>query len=137
MPKIKKIRSAALAAQTERHEPLGQVLQDDENRHKYASAASVRKHFKNRGGGNNDDNDGSEFLDEKTSARILELSKQQQAELDAEEELQRHKQRGLEKSNSEMVVPDSDDEDDAQDEFEDEEYEWVIDWYTIFSFFLF
>jgi len=123
MPKIKKIRSAALAAQTVRHEPLGQVLQDDENRHKYASAASVRKHFKNRGNTNDDNNDGAEFLDAKTSARILALSKQQQAEVDAEEALQRHKQRGVEKSNKEMVVPDSDDEDDGEDEFEDEEYE--------------
>ena len=85
MPKIaKKIRSSALESQKVRHEPLGQVIEDDDHRKKYVArpnhhrglAAQERK---------DDDPDGDNgMLDERTSQRILSLSKTQQLEVESE-----------------------------------------------------
>eukprot|EP00428_Durinskia_dybowskii_P003751 CAMPEP_0170310404 /NCGR_PEP_ID=MMETSP0116_2-20130129/55686_1 /TAXON_ID=400756 /ORGANISM="Durinskia baltica, Strain CSIRO CS-38" /LENGTH=43 /DNA_ID= /DNA_START= /DNA_END= /DNA_ORIENTATION= len=41
MPKVKKIRSSALQSQKARHEPLGQVIEGDEIRGKYAAPIRV------------------------------------------------------------------------------------------------
>lgn len=110
MPKVKKIRSAALASQSVRHEPLGQVIQDDANRDKYAANRQQR-----RSKGRDEDNvneDGNNLLDEKTSARILKLSKMQRLEVDGEEERRRAQAR----NNGAETMPDSDDEDFPEEE---------------------
>ena len=112
MPKIKKIRAAALTSQSARHEPLGQAIQNDENRNKYASTRGLR-----RGRNDNDDGiDGSEFhlMDAKSSQKILKLSKEQRLEVEAEEEIQMQKNR--KQGHSDMVVPDSDDEEEEEQE---------------------
>ncbi|CAB9501846.1 K14797 essential nuclear protein 1 [Seminavis robusta] len=115
MPKIKKIRAAALTSQSVRHEPLGQTIQDDQNRNKYASSRKRRNKLDQLL-----DGDEKELLDEKTSERILALSKEQRQELDAEEELQKNR-----KKQTELLVPDdSDDEDDKEKPFSvEEDYE--------------
>ena len=87
MPKVaKKIGAAALAGRAERHQPLGQAIQDDANRNKYAANKGRRKKKRVR----DDDADGN-LLDARASQRILELSRTQQLEVEAEEEIQRRK----------------------------------------------
>jgi essential nuclear protein 1 len=108
MPKVKKIRAAALDAQQTRHAPLGQVIQDDENHGKYAVVG------RNRATRRNDDEVAEELLDEKTSKRILEISREQQQEVEIEEERERKS-----RSSGKARVVDSDDDD--QEEDEDEE----------------
>jgi essential nuclear protein 1 len=103
MPKVKKIRSAALAAKESRHAPLGQMIQEDENRGKYAAA------IRSRGKKLKDDKEEDELMDEKTTKKILELSREQQLELEREE-----MQRDQRKRNHQ--APGSDDEDDDDDE---------------------
>ena len=119
MPKIKKIRSAALASQSVRHEPLGQTIQDDENRNKFASTRGIRR----RSAGEDGEDENIRLLDEKSSERILKLSKEQRFEVEAEEEIRRQKSR--KQGHSDMVVPDSDDEDEEEEsallDLEDEE----------------
>jgi len=93
MPKVKKIRSAALESQTVRHDPLGQEIVDDANRRKFAS---MSRRQKNKAGSNEEVD---EHFDTKTSQRILELSKAQQLEFQVEDEVQRH--RNIREVNSE------------------------------------
>ena len=94
MPKVKKIRAAALSVQQTRHAPLGQVLQDDEDRGKYAAVGRYRlKPNKGR-----DEENDSLLLDEKTSKRILDLSREQQLEIDREDERQRRRKGGLQEA---------------------------------------
>jgi hypothetical protein len=119
MPKVKKIRSAALAAKESRHAPLGQMIQEDENRGKYASA------IRNRGGKKSkDEKDEDELMDEKTTKKILELSREQQLELERED-MQRDHQR--KRNNNQAPGSDDEDEDDDDDEesvpLEDDEEE--------------
>jgi len=57
------------------HAPLGQVITDDENRQKYAP---LPRRPRKDGGGDSDSDDG--FMDEKTSQRILKMSRDQIAE---------------------------------------------------------
>lgn len=78
MPKVKKIRAPALASQQARHEPLGQVIEGDAIRGKYAAPSGRRKKTK-------DGETEEEFLDEKTTKRILNLTKEQQVELEVEQ----------------------------------------------------
>ena len=70
--------------QSSRHAPLGQVIQDDVNRGKYATSKrgpiGIHKHDDT----NNDHEE--ELLDERTSKRILELGRLQQQEMMQEEE---------------------------------------------------
>ena len=47
MPKAKKIRSNALTSQNARHEPLGQVIEGDSMRGKYAPPSRGRRKKKN------------------------------------------------------------------------------------------
>ena len=106
MPKIKKPRTAAaLTSQTVRHEPLGQTIQDDENRRKYASSRTSRR----RGRGEDAE---ESFLDEKTSGRILKLSKEQRLEMEAEERREARKNQKV----MDKIVPDSDDEEDEEEQ---------------------
>jgi essential nuclear protein 1 len=111
MPKVKRIRAAALAGKR-RQDPLGQVIQDDINKDKYASMRGRHGRHKMKGAKTEDD----ELLDEKTSQRILKLSKQQQLEIEAEEEktrrnqLQRHSTRAGGSSDEDEGDDDDDDE---------------------------
>lgn len=104
MPKVKKIRSAALAGKQSRHAPLGQVIQEDENRGKYAAA--VRNRGKQKEKVDKDDDD---VMDERTSKQILELSREQQLEIEREE-VQQHQ-----RTVNNQPADDSEDED-GQDE---------------------
>ena len=97
MPKEpKKNRSAAIGKST-RHAPLGQVIQDDANRGKYATR-KVPGISNSDSKGNNADVDREDneigLLDEKTSKKILDMGREQQREVELEEEqVQRRKQR--------------------------------------------
>lgn len=109
MPKVKKIRSNALTAQAERHKPLGQAIQEDANRNKFAARKDRRKNREQK-----DDLEG-EFLDEKTSKRILELSREQKLQMEVEEDVQRRKSS---KSLSHEIDLDDDDDDEELQELE-------------------
>lgn len=78
MPKVKKIRAAALLSKAERHKPLGQTILDDETKKKYASSTRRKER-------RNVESKGDKLLDKKTSHRILEMSRQQQLEMEVEE----------------------------------------------------
>ena len=77
MPKEK--RAKALVGQSTRHAPLGQVIRDDEDRAKYATA-KARRAMRDA----DDSDDEHELMDEKTSRRILNLSRDQQLEVEGE-----------------------------------------------------
>lgn len=112
MPKVKKIRAAALASQQARHEPLGQVIESDKQRGKYA--APVRFGRKQRDGQQAEE----EFLDAKTSQKILKLSEEQEREIHAEEH--REHLRKNRSNRDKGTALDSDDED------EEEEIEEIV-----------
>lgn len=100
MPKAKKIRANALVSQQVRHEPLGQVIEGDEMRGKYAAPSRGRR--KNRKSGKDEE----EFLDEKTSKRILDMTRDQQNEIEMEERVRmqkfiKHQQAGVVDSDEE------------------------------------
>lgn len=79
MPKVKKIRSAALESQQARHAPLGQVIDGDKMRGKYA--APIRYGRKKRP----TEEGQEEFLDDKTTKKIIDLSNEQRREIEIEE----------------------------------------------------
>ncbi|KAL3803846.1 hypothetical protein HJC23_004008 [Cyclotella cryptica] len=86
MPKEPKRKMSTKTGHPTRHAPLGQVIQDDTNRGKFATMKKLRS------SANHDDDDevahrgGDELLDVKTSKKILELSRDQQREMQMEEE---------------------------------------------------
>ncbi|EJK47982.1 hypothetical protein THAOC_33259 [Thalassiosira oceanica] len=119
-----------------RHAPLGQVMHDDETRGRYA--VSRKSHMdRRRDGGDRDGDDGgeSELLDERTSRRILELSRDQQREVEEEEaEAQRRdhlrssrkndkqtKKGGKDRQRTARFVDSSDEESEEEEEIEEEE----------------
>lgn len=108
MPKARKIRSNALTSQSVRHEPLGQVIEGDSIRGKYAPPSRGRR--KNRKGENEED----EFLDDKTSKKILDMTNEQKTQMEIEERFEMHRKRDQQG----LVVMDSDDE---EEEVETEE----------------
>ena len=108
MPKAKKIRANALVSQQVRHEPLGQVIEGDEMRGKYAAPSRGRRKTKR---GTEDE----EYLDEKTSQKILDMTRDQQSEMEMEERARR--QRMLQHQHEGVV--------DSDEEYEEEEI--VID----------
>mmetsp|Transcript_16740 Transcript_16740/g.23264 ORF Transcript_16740/g.23264 Transcript_16740/m.23264 type:complete len:448 (+) Transcript_16740:219-1562(+) len=117
MPKTKKNRTAAaLVGHSTRHAPLGQVMQDDMDRDKYAAPSHRNKRNKN---GKNED---EELMDEKSSMRILELSRQQQLEIENEEE-----QSARRKNNKSKEMMDSSDEEYEEESvlLEQDEHELV------------
>lgn len=115
MPKAKKLRAPALASQQVRHEPLGQTIEGDSQKgRKYALSTSRRKRRKDHAG------DG-EFLDEKTSRKILEMSREQQIEEEIDEQRSWHRKKEKEAQSNKGMLDDSDDEGD------DEIEEVVID----------
>jgi hypothetical protein len=79
MPKVKKIRAPALVSQQARHEPLGQVIEGDALRGKYAAPMRGRRKLRKNEEGED------EFLDDKTSKRILDMTGEQELEMEAEE----------------------------------------------------
>jgi essential nuclear protein 1 len=107
MPKVKRIRAAALDAQQTRHAPLGQVMQADESRGKFAVAGKTRPRKDSH------DDQEEELLDEKTSSRILEMSREQQLEIEMEEQRQRRAEKQAKESRR---YADSDDEEEQEDE---------------------
>ena len=88
MPKVKKIRSAALAGKQARHAPLGQIIQEDENRGKYAPAVRNRRPKKDDKEEKDDD-----LMDERASKRILEMSREQQLEMEREDAQRQQRER--------------------------------------------
>ena len=112
MPKAKKLRAPALDSQQVRHEPLGQVIDNDSERgSKYAPVTGRRKRRKDQAGE-------GEFLDEKTSKKILEMSREQQIEEEIDEQRLWHQKNKRQQSQlSEGNLDDSD---------EDEEIEEIV-----------
>lgn len=113
MPKVKKIRSAALAAQTTRHAPLGQTIIEADHRDKFAVVRNRRKVRKGTNTGNDDEEGEESLLDEKTTRKILQLSRQQQLEVEAEEARKERLR------NNKKVFHEEDDEEEESDEEED------------------
>ena len=112
MPKVKKRQSNS--GNMARHEPLGQVIQSEEYQKKYAAPIKVRagKHWREN------DQDEEEYLDPKTSQTILQLSKEQQLSMQAEEE-QATLRSQQERSRRTSGAVDSDDEEEEQEEIEE------------------
>lgn len=110
MPKVKRIRAAALDAQQTRHAPLGQVIQADESRGKFAATGKMSTRPRR-----DSEDDQEELLDEKTSSRILEMSREQQLEIEKEEQRQRRAGEQKQAKESRRYV-DSEDEEEQEDE---------------------
>ena len=120
MPKVKKLKAPALESQQVRHEPLGQVIEGDSQRgSKYAPSTGRRKRRKDQAGE-------GEFLDEKTSRKILEMSREQQIEEEIDEQRSWHqknqRQQQQQAQLSKGMLDDSDD-----DEEDDEIEEIIVD----------
>lgn len=110
MPKAKKIRANALVSQRVAHEPLGQVIQSDELRGKYAAPTRGRR--KSKG-----EKDEEEFLDEKSSKKILEMTRDQQNEVEMEGRARMQKML----QNQQAGILDSDEEYEEEEIIIDEE----------------
>jgi essential nuclear protein 1 len=131
MPKAKRIRSAALAAQLTRHQPLGQVLAQDAAEQAHGKLTSRTKKMK-KGRRSEDDTADDLLLDAKTSQRILELSKRQQLEMETEEhQLQAtdlrpgtNRRSAAPKRPNERQRNDSDDDEDDAEEDDDSNEAW-------------
>ena len=111
MPKTKKIRAAALEGKYARHDPLGQVIANDANQSKYASQNSRRSNRRSATNKGQHDDDG--LLDSETSRKILEIGKQQQLEIQAEEYAERRIKRQEHDSRPQNNDSDDDDEEEA------------------------
>jgi len=127
MPKVNTFKGKRHRSK-DRHAPLGQVMQEDENRGKFAS---VKHTVSSRGtnvvpksnrGKSPDDEEDVSMLDEKTSRRILALSHEQLTEfaLEEQEDHVRSKSKpSQERKKKQEVESDEDEEDDEEDD-EDE-----------------
>jgi hypothetical protein len=104
MPKVKKIRAAALQSQQARHEPLGQVIEGDQLRGKYA--APIRSRRKQSG----DQEVEEEYLDAKTSRKILKMTAEQEMEIQAEEHREFQRQNRPQRDQPSTFDSDEDDE---------------------------
>ncbi|KAG7360012.1 Bystin-domain containing protein [Nitzschia inconspicua] len=123
MPKVKKLRAPALDSQQVRHEPLGQVIDGDANRGKYAVPSRRRRSSK-------EIKQNDEYLDEKTSRRILEMSQEQDLEEELEEQRRwTQQQRKGKRQQNVAAALDSDEEEDeeVEDIFIDEVEEDYIE----------
>jgi hypothetical protein len=116
MPKAKKLRAPALESKQVRHEPLGQAIEGDILRGKYAAPSRGRRKQSNQGAQN------EEYLDEKTSKKILDMSREQQMEEEIDEQRKWHSG-GKQRNNSSMS---NDNDYDDSDEEEVEEIEEII-----------
>ena len=89
MPKAQKDKMSTKIGQSTKDAPLGQVIQDDINRNKYATRKISGMAFSRRMNDNSDDDDGmegeegeeEEMLDEKTSRKIIDMGLEQQREV--------------------------------------------------------
>mmetsp|Transcript_285 Transcript_285/g.700 ORF Transcript_285/g.700 Transcript_285/m.700 type:complete len:488 (+) Transcript_285:123-1586(+) len=135
MPKAKKLRAPALESQQVRHEPLGQTIDGDTNRGKYALPVRGKQHqHQQRRGGVQEGDDGQDvYLDEKTSRRILDMSSQQQLEEDLEQQRQYNNnnnnnngQRGRQQQQRRHPKTSMSDSDDDEEEGDDDEIEEII-----------
>ena len=118
MPKVKKLRAQALDALEVRHEPLGQVIEGDSLRgSKYAPNTSRRKRRKDL------PTESGNYLDEKTSQKILEMSRQQQIEEEIDEQRSLHQQNQLQRRQQQAQMNDSDDEEEEIEEIVIDEVE--------------
>ena len=132
--------SAAISSTVgrERHAPLGQVMQDDIDRDKFATRKISGAAFsRGRGNDNDDEGGGGMMLDGKTSRRILDMAREQRREMELLEEHDEGRRRVMEmsagglnkfKTKSKGATrtkedEDSSDDDDDDDEDDDEEEE--------------
>lgn len=126
MPKVKKIRAAALSHQV-RQEPLGQVIEGDNLRGKYAAPIRTRRKQKHQQQQDDHQQEGgvdSEYLDAKTSRKILQLSADQEREIQAEErrdfqQRRRQQQQQNRPQRSQPSTFDSDEDEDDEEEIEE------------------
>jgi hypothetical protein len=132
MPKAKKLRAPALESQQVRHEPLGQAIEGDQLRGKYAAPSRGRRKQQQQQDGSGGSTpsltkrlgEDAEYLDDKASKRILDMSREQQIEEEMEEHRtwqertkggkhdQTRRQVGANKNKN--IVDDSDEEDDIE-----------------------
>ena len=129
----------------QQHAPLGQVIQDDVNRSKYATRKISGVAFVRNIGGerDNEEEEDVELIDERTSRKILDLSLEQQREMmlleEREETMKKMKQKKQQRSTSglntkKQLITHHDDEDssdddndDSKDEEEEEEEEIMVE----------
>ena len=105
MPKEKKRGPSTGSAN--RHAPLGQVIADDENRSKYAT---VRSRHQQESGKVNKYQEG-DLLDERSTKKIFELSKEQMLEIELEEQKKVEAKRRRNRGNGGADADSSDEED--------------------------
>ena len=122
MPKEKK---RAITGKSSRHAPLGQQIADDENRSKFATVRSRPR------ASSIADAEEETLLDEKTSQKILALSKEQMLEVELEEQKEMEKKRKQKEGIQSRARDDSSDEEEEQDEGSvlmgiDESEEYVV-----------
>jgi essential nuclear protein 1 len=131
MPKVKKIRSAALESRAVRQEPLGQVVAADTGKCAAPSSSSRNnKKEKNRSessSSNNNKGGVTALLDTKASQRILQLSQEQQLEIQAEEMMthsrKQQQQQQDERKRAKQYNMDSDEDEDDDDDIHRRESE--------------
>lgn len=116
MPKGKKIRSTVLSAQATRHAPLGQTILEDEHRDKFAVVRQRREKSHRKG---DEDDEEEELLDEKATRKILQLSREQQLEVEADEVREQRRQR-----NKKMAIENGDEDEESVllEEEEDDDF---------------
>lgn len=117
MPKEPKRKMSAKTGQSARHAPLGQVIQDDANRDKYASMKKLARNIKD------DEETTEELLDVKSSKRILELSREQMREVEEERVTRQQRQSG---KRNDVSRDSSDEEDSMNDNDEDDEDNYLV-----------
>ena len=120
MPKESKPKMSTKTGQSNRHAPLGQVIQDHANRDRFASMKKIPHHDGARDD-DDDDDAGEELMDVKTSKRILELSREQMREVEGEQVADARKKQNKQRS----VVNASSDEEDSMEGEEEEENNWI------------
>lgn len=124
MPKVKKIRASALESQQARHEPLGQVIEGDQVRGKYA--APIREGRKRRDSSKNKADE--EYLDPKTTKRILQMTREHELEEEAgvrREYLKQHHQQPNKSKHHAALDSDEEEEEDMEEAVFDQEDEYV------------
>ena len=135
--------------QSTKHAPLGQVIQDDINRNKYATRKISGMAFSRRMNGDGDGEEEGEgegmeeeMLDEKTSRKIIDMGIEQQREVMEEDaakqrvvdnggsgmsSLKKKKKSNRLKNNDDSSDEDEDDSDDGSDNNEEDDDELVVE----------
>ena len=124
MPKVqKKIRANALT-QKIRHEPLGQVLEGDESRKKYAVPTRGRRKERQvrREENKEKEDEETEYVDDKTAQKILQMTREQRYELQLQDHIEQRRQtkeRQLQRQPKQQQDPQDSDEEDEEEDQED------------------